>query len=392
MKDVRLDEECYGCTACANICPKRAIIMKELRGFYYPVVDLKTCNDCGMCIKVCPLANPKHLNYDLLEKSKVYAAINKSDETRKNSSSGGVFIPISDYILEQGGVVYGAKYNNLMDVVHCGTSNKENRDNFIGSKYVQSNLGDSYKKIKQDLGKDKVVLFSGTPCQISGLYSYLSNNKNLHNLYTIDLVCHGVPSPIIFKEYVKYMEIKHNSKVKMLYFRCKDMHGLIQCIKIVFKNGSQYISKVSNDLYYRLFLYNLILRPACYKCKWASKERLGDITLGDFWGINNCYPEFNDGLGVSLMYVNTKKGLDIFHIIEDKLNILEADINDCKQSPLFRPPHKPWLISKLVWLFAKENKFNNNYYIISALSNIPRVKFALLRKFKRTFCIKGDFT
>lgn len=216
--------DCCGCTACASVCSHNAISMKpDTLGFLYPVVDKDKCIECGLCEKVCAF----HDNYDKslnLDKPEAYAARHKDMKEVETSRSGAAFIAISDYIIENGGIVYGAGYVDHFRVVHKRAVSKEERDEFKGSKYVQSDLTGIFRQVKEDLKKGFIVMFSGTPCQTAGLHSYVGK-KLRENLFLVDIVCHGVPGPFIWKDYLSYLEKKHGSEICYVNFRDKEKFG-----------------------------------------------------------------------------------------------------------------------------------------------------------------------
>lgn len=216
--------QCCGCTACASICPNDAILMKpDALGFLYPVVDSDKCTDCGLCEKVCAF----HANYDTsnnLPVPEVYAARHKNMQEVETSRSGAAFIAISDWILDQDGVVYGVGYTDHFRVVHKRATTKEERNEFKGSKYVQSDLDDIFRQVKQDLKDGRIVLFSGTPCQTAGLKSFISKTLQ-NNLFLVDIVCHGVPSPYIWRDYIEYLEKKYGDRIVKVNFRDKEEFG-----------------------------------------------------------------------------------------------------------------------------------------------------------------------
>lgn len=327
-------KECCGCTACYFACPVSAIsIIEDEKGFKYPIIDKEKCINCKKCVKVCPI-NQKVNN---IKNQQVFALKNKNENIRITSSSGGFFFELAKRIIEQKGIVYGAVFNEDCDVVHEEINKIEDIEKLKGSKYVQSNIGDTYKKIEEKLKEKKTILFSGTPCQVLGLIKYLG--KDYENLITCDFVCHGVPSPKIFNEHKKYLEKKYKSKIEKITFRHKDKKS-ISNIKATFKNGSNYINGDKKDDYYFLFLKNCILRESCFNCHFANTNRVSDITMGDFWGVNKVIKKFDDGKGVSLVIINTNKGLDIYRNIEDKYYGVKSDINCCLQPQLIRPTQK----------------------------------------------------
>lgn len=314
-------EECCGCKACDNVCPKSAIIMKcDSEGFWYPVIDNKKCINCSLCEKVCPVLSVEKQ----ISLKKAYACYNKNNEVRLTSSSGGMFTLLSEEVLKDGGVIFGATFNEEFQVVHGYTNNKNGLDAFRGSKYVQSNINKSYTDAKIFLESGKKVLFSGTPCQIAGLKSFL--NKKYDNLICVDIICHGVPSPEVWKEYKRSI-IKEKKLVNMT-FRDKSEGWKNAVLKYKFKDGSEYKEAYKESKYIRGFIENIYLRPSCYKCKFKSLDRDSDITLADFWGIENFIPNMDDQNGISLILVHTEKGIDILEAIKNYAFIKEVNINE----------------------------------------------------------------
>lgn len=328
-------ELCSGCTACMNICPCDAISMHaDSEGFLYPVTDEKLCNTCALCQQICPFQNDFRIK-DNYEQPKVYAAKHRDDNVRMNSSSGGMFTAISDYILSNNGIIYGAAFDEQFRVCHQKAENAEERDKFRGSKYVQSDLNRVFTNIKDELKKGRMVLFTGTPCQNAGLSAYLK--KSYNNLYLCDIVCHGVPSPVIFEDYKRVLQENYQSKIQSFTFRFKPSGWRSQAIGIKFVNQKEYVSSAENDTFYRLFLSNTILRASCYNCSFSNLTRPSDITIGDFWGIENSMPEFEDDLGVSLVLINSPKGLDLFQKVSSKLYYRESNTVECLQRNLYAP-------------------------------------------------------
>lgn len=331
-------EDCCGCTACKSICPTQAITMKpDKEGFLYPVINQELCSDCGICRNVCAFQTGYDISHNL-ESPEVYALKHKSDEVRRSSSSGGAFTAISDYILSIGGVVYGAAFDQELQVLHKRAESKTDRNKFRGSKYVESNLNDVFYQIRQDLLNGKYVLFTGTSCQVAGLKKYLLKLKtNMERLILVDLICHGVGSPLIFKDFVSYLERRNKSEVVEYYFRSK-VAGWGHTEQIIFRNGRNDYSSTLSQLHKKLFYSNLCLRPSCYECRYANIRRPSDITIADFWGIENKFPEFKDDLGISAVIINTHQG----SIIHSKLNdivTITCNIQDClrKQKNLHSP-------------------------------------------------------
>lgn len=316
---------CTGCHACSTICPKQCITMKtDEEGFYYPQIDSSLCINCGLCEKVCPIINPIKCNKTENDIA-AYAAYTKDLNIRLKSSSGGLFTEIASYIIDNGGIVFGAALNKNLFVEHISVETIEDLEKLRGSKYVQSTIGNTYKQAKDQLDKGRLVLFTGTPCQINGLYTYL--RKDYDNLITQDIICHGVPSPLVWKQYLKYIENKTGSKPTNISFR--DKRNGWQSYSLVFslENGGEYIESSKDSLFMKAFLSDLCLRPSCYNCKFKSKVRISDFTLADFWGINNVLPEFNDNNGVSLILINSSKAHIILENIKDRIVLKQVDLD-----------------------------------------------------------------
>jgi coenzyme F420-reducing hydrogenase beta subunit len=310
-------EQCCGCFACLHTCPVNAISYhQDTEGFIYPSINDQKCIKCQRCINVCP-AN-KSLIIDKKMEQKVYACWTKDSITRQQSTSGGIFTELAKFIIIQNGIVYGAAFDEECNVHHIGISTIEEITKLQGSKYVQSNLGNVYRDIVNGLEMDKYVLFSGTPCQVAGLRSYLQ--KNYDKLYTCDLVCHGVPTPSFYNAYKDNMIKKYKSNITGVNFRYKKPGWKEYSMRLDFANGRKYICSVFKDKYHRAFLDNFIERESCHGCKYACSDRVGDITLADFWGYTASKPEYkDDDKGISQIIINTEKGLGLFSEIEDTL-------------------------------------------------------------------------
>lgn len=321
---IKIEEKnkCCGCHACFNICPRNAIEMVEdEKGFKYPKINENKCINCRLCEKVCPILNKNKISNN----PRAYACINKNEDIRENSSSGGIFTLIAEEIINRGGVIFGAQFDNDFNVIHSYTSNEEELYKFRGSKYVQSIIGDNYKIVKRFLEEGKYVLFTGTPCQVYGLYAFLQ--KNYDKLYTQDIICHGVPSPKVWGKYLQFREKKDKNKPNKISFRNKD-NGWIN-YNVKFNYGTkEYRQKNSNELFIQAFLRNTILRDSCYNCHFKGKDRISDITLADFWGIDNIVPEMNDNKGTSLIIINSEKGQKLFEKIEENTIAKEVDIEE----------------------------------------------------------------
>lgn len=325
MEKVIEEKQCSGCQACANICPKKAISMiADEKGFLRPVIDQEKCINCGLCKRTCPVL--KNVKTESLKK--VYACYNKNEEERINSSSGGIFILLAKSIIKKDGVVFGAYLDEDQKVRHSYAETEEELVKFMGSKYVQSDVNETYKKVKEFLLQDRYVLFTGTPCQIEGLKAYLQ--KDYEKLYTQDIICHGAPSPLVWEKYKKYRkEIDVDTPIE-ISFRNKDEGWKLFNLKFSYKNKA-YKKNQHEDLFMKAFLKNTILRDSCYNCAFKKLDRISDITLADFWGIQNVHPELDDNKGTSVLIVNSEKGKELFELIKEELVYTESNIEYVKQ-------------------------------------------------------------
>lgn len=315
-------------------CPENAISMQaDEEGFLYPVIDDETCVDCGMCRLVCAFqSNPAHQS-DRKEPT-VFAVKHRSDGVRQNSSSGGAFTAISDWALSKGGIVYGAAFTDDFHVHHRAARTTIERDEFRGSKYVQSNIAMVFPEIQEILNSGKRVLFSGTPCQVAGLKCYLKQSLTCaENLLTVDVICHGTPSPTIFTDYISLIGTKHQSPVTKFLFRSK-VNGWGFTQQVFFANGTEDHASKLSQAFKELFLSNICLRPACHDCKFTNFFRPSDITISDFKGIEEIYPDFSDALGVSAFIINTDKGNQVFHHIEKDLVWLPSTVYELASKQL----------------------------------------------------------
>ncbi|MBD5524302.1 MAG: 4Fe-4S dicluster domain-containing protein [Lachnospiraceae bacterium] len=335
--------ECCGCGACEQICPAKCIGLKEdSEGFLYPETDGAACVSCGLCEQVCPIKNKK--NRVGGTKPYAYAGWQRSDDIRSDSSSGGAFTAVAEYIIKNGGVVYGCALNYHMDAVHIGVETIDDLAALRGSKYVQSKIGDIYQNIKECLERGRKVLFVGTPCQAAGLHGFLK--KKYENLYIIDFICHGVPSPKLFHNYIMDLEQKYNKKITAYKFRTKD-HGWSQLgmqlgsgSKIEFADGT-HIRKYPafKDHYINAFLDDVCLRPSCYTCQFKEAEKeYADLTIADFWGVNRVSKELNDGRGTSLLLVHNDHASELLEKIKDQFYYKQVDFERaiCRNRSLIR--------------------------------------------------------
>ena len=329
--------QCCGCTACASICTHDAIMMRpDALGFLYPNVDTNKCVECGLCEKVCAFNE----NYDIslnLPQPTAYGARHKDMNEVATSRSGAAFIAVSDYILENGGVVYGAGYADHFRVVHKRAETKEQRNEFKGSKYVQSDLSGIFRQVKQDLKEGFTVLFSGTPCQTAGLHSYVGK-KLRENLVLMDIVCHGVPSPYIWRDYLAYLEKKHGSEICYVNFRDKDEFGWG-----AHQESFKFVkTKDTKSIFPFKFYQPTWFRHSCGVCKYTNLKRPSDITIGDFWGWQKIDSSINaDDKGLSLVLCNTEKGQKLFDIVKEQMIVISAKLESCLQPNLQYPSNIP---------------------------------------------------
>ena len=363
---------CCGCSACANACPKACIVLQsDEQGFLYPAVDGSVCIDCGLCEKVCPFLVSVEAKHPL----QAYAAINPSDSERLHSSSGGIFTMLMHETLNNRGVVFGAAFDKDWNVCHISIEKKEDIPLLQGSKYVQSDMGCIYKSVKEYLKTGRKVLFSGTACQIAGLKGYLQ--KDYENLLLVDVVCHGVPSPKIWRDYLK----KFGDSIKKVSFRDKKNGWLNYDFAIGFSNKTEYRESHNSNLFMQGFIHDLYNRPSCHNCKLKAGRCRSDITLGDFWGIELFLPALDDDKGVSIVTANTAKGetaiasLSLTPIKVDYDRVVSRNITLVVPTPESKWEHVFW------------SRYNNNGDLLGCIAYVLRKKrpsfiYRLCRKLK----------
>lgn len=315
---------CCGCTACMAVCPHDAIFMKEDRlGFPYPEVDQERCVDCGLCEKVCDFAGRSGSHGSVSEdfRIEVTAARHSDPEVLARSQSGGAFTALSDVILEDGGTVYGAAFHGTDRVCHKRAESGAERNGMRTSKYVQSEMGQVFRQVKSDLKTGRKVIFTGTPCQVAGLKSYIPDNLS-SDLVLVDFVCHGVPSPAIWRDYVKYME-RRGGVVKVT-FRDKKVGGWKNHVEtFVYGDGEKKTAETFRVLFYK----NIMLRHSCAVCPYNIAERMSDITIADFWGVDEVLPEMDDNVGTSMIVCNTNKGRELLNKASGALQMQTASLD-----------------------------------------------------------------
>lgn len=316
---------CCGCTACASICPKEAIEMTpDEEGFLYPSVDKCSCIECGLCDKVCPIQQKCESK---LEKEESYVIRTKENDVLMNSTSGGFVTPLAEYVLDHNGIVCAAAYDENFAVKHIlvnSTVGGGSLDSIRGSKYVQSSLTDCYKKIKGYLEQNKMVCFIGTTCQVSGLKSFL--RKDYEGLITVDLVCHGVPSPKLWSKYLDYQKNKYHSEIRKISFRNKTYGYHSGTMKICFSNGKTYFGSARVDYMLKSFFTEIASRPSCYQCRFKTINRCSDYTIYDCWHAAQLVVNLqDDDKGYTNVIVQSEKGKKLLTQIQNQYELYPAD-------------------------------------------------------------------
>lgn len=318
---------CTGCNACFNICPVNSIEMKEDElGFSYPSVDYDKCIKCKKCIKTCPsLSAPSY--EDNWEVPQVYAAWSKDDRIRMQSTSGGIFTEVAKEVISENGVVVGAKYNKYNMVEHIMIDSLEDIAKLRQSKYVQSDIGDVLKLIKDKLDNKLLVMFCGSPCQVAGLKNYLGEVYD--NLLTLDFVCLGTNSPKAYRKYLEMLEDKYKSSIKRVWFKNKTYGWNNFSTRVEFENGRVYLKNRYNDIYMRGYIEEkLFIRPCCADCKYKGFPRISDISMADFWGVSNKDATLDNDKGTSLILVNSIKGEQFFNKTNKNLIVKRMEMED----------------------------------------------------------------
>lgn len=321
--------KCCGCEVCADICPTKAIVMVEdSEGFKYPNIDNKKCINCGKCLKNCPMRNST-FRIKKYKEPLGFAVKHKEEQTRMKSRSGGIFTALSDIILDNNGIIYGCILNEKFEAIHYRADNKKNRDLMRGSKYVQSSMEGIVNQIIEDLKNDKLVMFTGTGCQVQGIRQAVPT-KLQKKLLLVDIVCHGVPSPKIWREYLSYISNKYNGKITAVDFRNKKEYGWKDHVESIEVNGKRFDSKVYTNLFYN----HVIIRPSCFKCPYKNVNRPGDITIADFWGVDDVISGFNDNKGVSLVLINNDIGKKYYEKAKKYIIFKSVELEKTLQPPL----------------------------------------------------------
>lgn len=385
---------CTGCAACESVCPKNAIRLEsDSEGFLQPVVDSVKCVACGICKKTCPLTNG--LTSSRSESPTVksaYAFINTDESVRMSSSSGGVASLLAEKILAKNGVVFGSCFDEDFNVVTSFTEDSAGIEKFRGSKYVQGYVSDSYKKSRDFLVRGREVLFIGNPCQIGGLKAYLKKFKDSNgielsdcqNLTTVDFICHGTPSPVLWQNYIRYrvneahrkslvpssmpdLNFAPSARVQKIAFRRKDCGWKQYSVAFNFVDATEYCQPLTKDEYMCLFQHNVDLRESCYNCAFRTFERLSDITLADFWGVEKVCPQMFDDKGTSLVIVNSSKGAELFEAVAQENKVCKVDLNEAVSfnpsfdKPTKRPVGRSHIYKRLYKRYRRLDKIIENY-------------------------------
>lgn len=378
--------DCCGCSACMAVCPSNCIAMKETEeGFLYPeIADKSKCLNCSLCAQVCPMENEREAKNVI----NALAGYTKNKETVMKSSSGGIFPELAEVFLKNSGIVYGAYLQDDHKLIHIGIERSEDLGKILGSKYIQSDMQDVYAACKQELENGKKVLFSGTPCQVDGLRKFL--RCEYENLYTADVICHGVPSQKMFDQYVTFLEKKHRAKLIDINFRDKTRNGWSITLRYTmeFKDGRQKNYYLLSPLseYFSGFLGGYFMRESCYACPFASLERPSDITMGDFWGYQKTRPDLKHDEGLSLLLVNSDKGERLIQMLEDKGVFLdtvsEESVRDSENKNLYKPTRRPEQRNTIYSELNQEGfAFIAKKYLRRSFSAKNRIKNKLPKKY-----------
>ena len=316
--------QCCGCNACGDICAHHAITYQtDIEGFWYPIVDETKCTNCGLCEKICPELNIASLKKNDFDKPvQTIAAINKRMDVRWNSTSGGAYTAFAEVMLDQGGYVSGAIYNEDFSVRNYISNNQNDLEKLRSSKYLQSNAEGLFAKIRSLLKAGEKVLACGTPCQMAALRSFL--RKDYENLIIVDFICRGVNSPKVYRKYLDSLERKFGGKVVYVKAKNKELGWRNLTRKVTFDNGKSYYGVSMEDDFRRGYHTNVFCRPSCYSCQYKGFPRIADITIADYWGIEKVDKNLDNNIGTSMILLNSKKGITYFDKVKDRLEWRET--------------------------------------------------------------------
>jgi len=387
MINIKDKHNCCGCEACVQVCPKQCISFEEdTEGFRYPKVDESLCVDCGACERTCPVLTP----FESRRPQKQFAAINPDDTIRKQSSSGGIFTMLAEKVIDEGGIVFGVRFDKNWQAVFDYTETVKGLADFRGSKYVQARVGIVFRQVREFLKQGRKVLFTGTPCQVSALRHFL--HREYENLLLVDFICHGVPSPKVWRLYLDEVTQNAIQSISDVQFRNKKQGWKRYSFNMSYdKDGQNYnISSWHQENHYmRAFLRDVILRPSCYDCKAKGGRSGSDLTIADFWGIGQLNPNIDDDFGTSLVMVYTEKGAVCFNALQ--LNSWEAKYEDILRfnpSVLRNAKEHP----KRICFFARFDVTDSIISLINSTLRTPlsiRIKQYPKRLLRKVRCIWG---
>ena len=319
MINITKKTDCCGCSACSSICSRNAIVMaSDTEGFLYPKVNMDLCSDCGLCERVCPILNK---NDERFFQQKAYLVQNKNKQILKESTSGGAFTAIAESVINRGGMVFGAAFDSDFNVIHLSAESISDLAKFRNSKYVQSNVGYTFRQVRDVLKSGRLVCYSGTPCQIEGLISFLM--KDYDNLLTIDIVCHATPSPLIWNKYKRL--ISEGNDIISASFRDKRQYGYDYSQMSVYTTDKQYYEGVYTDPFLRAFFSNLSDRPSCYKCAFKKRYRVSDVTIWDCFEAHKFDKRLDNNSGVTRVLTHSEKGEKLIASILNSVNYVEVE-------------------------------------------------------------------
>lgn len=376
---------CTGCFACVDVCPKKSICVVESdTGFKYPLIEKTKCIDCHLCETVCEYRKQKIDEKNIIS---AFGLQHKSVDVLKNSTSGGAFTALSDYIMGRGGYVVGSIMDNSHNIHHQITNVKSERDNMRGSKYAQSNMEGIYYQISKVLNQNKPVLFVGTPCQAAAIQLFFGEKENL---YVVDMLCHGVSSEKMFHDHIKYIEKKANKKCETYYFRSKSFGWVAStCEGVRFEGDKNITFSYNMQCLSRMYYSGASLRPSCHRCQFRSLYRHSDITIADFWGIEKVALDKANKAGSSLLLVNSKKGQNILQAISDLnvAHVFEVPVEDI----LFRVPLKPQEEIENIdefWKTYKEKGYEELIRQFASTGISEKVRFEIKKIIRRKDAVK----